>query len=837
MVRFPRRAPFEHPPSRRRRSLAAPAAMAALTLTTSAWAQDQPADEKPSDDAPILEVQAGPGAKREAEKKNEVAATSTPPSRKKTSPAASSPEGNDDPGQASEEETSEEAPPEEANSVADGEDGSSVQDEDSQDEDNQAKKHEEDVVLVTGTRSAQMAGAVQVIGTEQLERTEYDDPHQVLRQVPGVYLREEDGMGLRPNIAMRGANPDRSKKVTLMEDGILFGPAPYSAPAAYYFPLMTRVNQVRVIKGPSAVSFGPQTIGGAVNLITRPIPVGTAAGADLGYGQYGYRKVHAYGGSSDEQVGFLIEGSHVGNDGFKLLPDGANTGAARNEWMVKGSYLLDPTSSVANELSVKLLYSDEASNETYLGLTNEDFDGNPNRRYPASALDRMDNHRTGITLTHELEDFERGVQLRTTVYRHDFFRIWRKFNRLGAGSASSVLNNPNDPSNAALYAVLTGEADTSGPADTIWIGPNEREFVSQGIASRFSAKLHTGSVRHRVEAGLRLHNDSIRRDHTESPFAMLGGELFPTGEGEIATKRNFGSTHALALHLTDAMTWRALTITPGVRMEGIYSQLDDFLAETRTERSVVAVLPGLGAYYALTPDWGVLAGAYRGFSPPPPGSDPSVEPEYSINYEAGTRYSSRDSKAELIGFFNDYSNLTNICTFSNGCVGANIDRQFDAGRANIYGLEALAQHDLKWGELKLPVFASYTLSFGEFRNTFQSADPTYGNVEVGDELPYLPRHQLTLQIAAEYGRFSGYAQGNYVSAVREQAGDEPLAEVLSTDPLITIGVGAAARVLTWLDVYLNARNILDYQGIMAHRPFGARPNAPVWVQGGLEAEL
>jgi Fe(3+) dicitrate transport protein len=111
----------------------------------------------------------------------------------------------------------------------------------------------EDVVIVAGTRSAQMAGAVQVVSEEQLERTEYDDPHAVLRQVPGVFVREEDGTGLRPNVAMRGVNPDRSKKVTLMEDGILFGPAPYSAPAAYYFPMMTRMTPARIAAGVPAI--------------------------------------------------------------------------------------------------------------------------------------------------------------------------------------------------------------------------------------------------------------------------------------------------------------------------------------------------------------------------------------------------------------------------------------------------------------------------------------------------------------------------------------------------------------------------------------------------------
>ena len=68
------------------------------------------------------------------------------------------------------------------------------------------------------------------------------------------------------DIGLRGANPDRSAKLTLMEDGVLMGPAPYSAPAAYYFPLTTRMTAVEVFKGPASIRYGPNTIGGAINL-------------------------------------------------------------------------------------------------------------------------------------------------------------------------------------------------------------------------------------------------------------------------------------------------------------------------------------------------------------------------------------------------------------------------------------------------------------------------------------------------------------------------------------------------------------------------------------------
>src|SRR5690606_2772150 len=124
-----------------------------------------------------------------------------------------------------------------------------------------------------------------------------------------------------------------------------------------------------------------------------------------------------------------------------------------------------------------------------------------------------------------------------------------------------------------------------------------------------------------------------------------------------------------------------------------------------------------------------------------------------------------------------YQNLTDVCTFSSGCDNADLDQQFDAGRAFATGLEALVGHELSLGPVQVPLWAAYTLSYGEFDQTFNSADPIYGNVQAGDELPYLPLHQLSAQVALELDRFEVHGQLNYASRTREQAGDEPIQEV------------------------------------------------------------
>jgi len=248
-----------------------------------------------------------------------------------------------------------------------------------------------------------MVGSAHTVDAEQLERMEADDVHRVLRGVPGVYVRDEDGTGLRPNIGLRGASSDRSAKVTLLEDGVLFGPAPYAAPAAYYFPLTTRITGVEVWKGPAAIRQGPHTIGGAINLRTRAVPLSSTGGLDLGFGLVGpgrkQTRFHGFAGDtmhlggplSGWQLGGLVEAARVQSDGFKVI-DGQPerpTGFVRDDAMLKLRLMNDITAAVRHSVELKLGLGREEGFETYLGLTDADLRAAPDRRYAASMDDTM----------------------------------------------------------------------------------------------------------------------------------------------------------------------------------------------------------------------------------------------------------------------------------------------------------------------------------------------------------------------------------------------------------------------------------------------------------------
>jgi Fe(3+) dicitrate transport protein len=696
-------------------------------------------------------------------------------------------------------------------------------------------------LTVVGTRESRTAGSAHVLRPRDLERMDYDNPEAVAKTVTGVYARGEDGFGLRPNIGIRGTSPNRSSKLTLMEDGVLFGPAPYSAPAAYYFPLMTRMELVKVIKGPGAVSYGPQTIGGAIDLVTRGIPSDTAGAVDLAMGEFGFGKVHGHYGASNGRSGFLIEGVHLRSTGFKQLDGGGDTGFDKTEVMLKGRHVLSNDPAAAQSLSLKLGYAEEDSRESYLGLTDADFRANPRRRYLASRFDRMNWHRTQAVASYRAR-FGDAFTLEAAVYRHDFHRTWRKVNRMGgAASLATLLANADlSEPNRELYGVLTGAIDSGTSAansafTTIYIGPNRREFVSQGAQVTGTWQGSSGPVGHRVEAGVRYHYDRIDRLHTEEGYLMRSRVLVRDGEPAITTADERAWANALALHVTDAATWGPITATPGVRVEMIRTHVRDRLNGTELVGAPQnVVIPGFGLYGAITPSLGVLAGVYRGFSPAAPGEPSVVKPEIAVNYEAGLRLSRPRLRLETIGFFNDYDNLTSYCMSATGCEESQAGMQYNAGRAHIYGTEVFARAEpIVAPGFTIPVVGAYTYTRTKLLETFDTLDPTLGpTANAGDELPFVPRHQGSVTVAFETPRGSIAVAGSYVSAMREHAGQGPSPGQPRTDPSLIFDVTARVNVTRRGHVYLHVRNLFDEADIAARLPYGARPVAPRWIQVG-----
>jgi len=677
------------------------------------------------------------------------------------------------------------------------------------------------------------AGSAHYLDGETLEKFNYRDVHRVLRQVPGVYLVEEDGYGLRPNIGIRGSGTDRNSRITVMEDGVLISPAPYAAPAAYYFPTMSRISAVEIRKGSASVQAGPRTTGGALNLISTPIPGEASAEVDLSAGSDGTLLAHGWAGAMGERFGGLIEGVRQQSDGFKRIDGGGDAGFALNDFVGKLRWVSAPDAARYQQLDFKIGRNTQDSNETYLGLTDADFGLDPNRRYAASRLDNIQTEQQLYELRHLIE-LSDTVDLTTVAYRTEFSRNWYKLNDVlnpGSGSYIGISTILDDPATyAAQYAWLTG---ASSPDNALRLRNNNRRYYAQGVQSVLGLSLASGATTHEVEVGLRLHRDQEDRYQDDDRYRMQDGQLVLTRDGAPGTQDNrVGDAEALSLYVQDTISFGKWILTPGVRWERIdltstrYSTVTGRrdVVQSVVETEVSEVIPGFGATYLFNDDVTLFASVHRGFNPPGPAS--GSESEKSVNGEFGLRYGRDSFGAEVVGFVNEYSNLVGTCTGSTGG-SCNIGDQFDAGKARVSGLEASASYDFgNGGAIAVPASLSYTYTRAEFRESFSSSFEEWGNVSAGDRLPYLPEHLLHAEIGAVGERWRVNLAANYLGEMRSEAGSGAIPSGEGTDAAVIWDLSAALRVHDQVEFYARLENLTDETYIVARRPAGARPGQP-----------
>ena len=683
-----------------------------------------------------------------------------------------------------------------------------------------------------------MPGSAHMISQADLEKFDFTDIMRTLTSVPGVYVLEEDGYGLRPNIGMRGTGQNRSEKITIMEDGVLAAPAPYSAPSAYYFPTAGRMQQVEVLKGTSSAMYGPRTTGGVINMLSRTIPEQALAGqVNLSAGEDGFGKAHAYVGGAGKNVSSVIEVFRYQADGFKdVNHTGDDTGFVKNDIMAKVMINSDTDAKYYQELEFKLKYSDEDSDETYMGLTDADFKANPYSRYSASQLDNMDTSHKQLQINHHIELSERFT-LGTTAYYNEFSRNWYKTSSVGAWATDDnggYLFDDNNEHVVEKSSLSGGGIDKAAAFDRdannevlyVDVKANSRDYESKGIQTVLDADFGA----HQVKFGARYHEDEMDRFQWVDNYSMDNSyEMTLIQAGIHGTDSNrIDSAQALALFIHDEYTVGDFIINAGLRYEDMTISRKDWdkgiidrsqPLKKDVSNDVDVLLPSLAVTYRVNNDLVIIGGIQKGFAPPAPGND-KAENEESINYELGLRYSQEALRAEALFFYSDYENMHGNCTASQGCDDDNIGNQYNAGEVKVSGLEMKAGYEFTAGALTFPVDVTYTFTDTEFQNAFESGLETWANVAAGDELPYVPENQLQVSLGVVGENWRGDMLVRYMDEMRTIAGQGALVSGQSIDSRTVVDMAAHYSVAENQEITFNVDNLLDKE-YMSTRTHGS----------------
>ena len=582
-----------------------------------------------------------------------------------------------------------------------------------------------------------LPGSGAIITADDLDMFEFSDVGKDLSLQPGVYFRPEDGYGLRANIGIRGTIPNRSAKIALMEDGILIAPAPLSAPDAYYTPTFGRMSGIEVLKGPSALTEGPNTLGGAVNLISTPIPTENGGMLNLEMGQDGNRKLHAHYGGNSGALGFLVEVYDHNSDGYMEINGnpGRDSGFDKNDVVLKLSYQINDNSS----LLLKYQDSDETSDQTYVGLADDDFARNPTSRYALTALDQMNNEHEGYNLTFRIE--RENMSFSATYFYNDYMRNWFKTDNIGAsvtaagdmtnitGASGNSLSNVIDACNAAVAAACNVlNATTTGAA---LLKNNNRLYNSEGIDLK--ATFETGN--HNITVGYRDMDDYESRYQLEDGYSVaVGGAMTKTftdtTTGTSDNRRKDGKLEEY--FITDAISLGNWTVTPGLRFTDYETtevkwsdeQARAIVTSTSTKKGDASLF-GIGATYDMA-NGTLYMGMHEGMTPT------MGDAETADNYEIGYR----NDNLDIAYFLSDYDNFVGTCTVSSGCPAGD-GTPYNGGTAEISGIEiSYSESFNEDGEVPMSMAINVTSQEAEFSGTFTS--DYFGSITKGDNMKQIP---------------------------------------------------------------------------------------------------
>lgn len=670
-----------------------------------------------------------------------------------------------------------------------------------------------------------LPGSVKQIGIEEITRMMPHSGNEVMKKVTGLNVVEEEGAGLRMNIGIRGLDPDRSRTVLVLEDGIPVSLNPYGENELYYTPPIDRMSGVEVLKGSGQILFGPQTIGGVVNYLTAD----PTAKPSLKVRFMGGRGLHFNGfaqfSTSFKNTGITI--SYLRNQADNMGP----TRFRLNDFNLK----LKTAISKKSELVFKGGFYQERSNSTYIGITQTMYDAGGQDYVRMAPDDELKVSRYSASLAYSYK-ISRNVVFSATAFGYTTRRDWRR---------QDFVTKPGTNMSGTIWGdtTVTGGAVYMQKSAT----HRNRQFNVLGAEAKFSGVYGLGKMRNKFDVGVRyMHEKAFEQQLKSSKPDAASGAL---------TNMEERPGQAISVYGQNKMFIREnLTLTVGVRGEFYHFSRNIFRTSSKdtliqNEQFTAGFIPGAGINYRLGKSANLFAGVHRGFAPPRVkdaisnnGEVYQLKAENSWNYELGARIKLRDYlMAEVTGFYMDFSNQVIPVSQSSGGSGAGLvnggaTRHIGAETGIVFMAGKLFKSE-NW-ILNLDVNFTFTDSrFSADRRITSGAD----TVNIRQNFtPYAPRVLLnsSLTFQAPFGlgaRLTAFYTG-------KQFADEENTVMASADgrvgeiPAYFLMDGSLWYTVpkSFTTFRLSVKNMTNNRYIASRRPQGIRVGLPVWITGGFE---
>jgi len=674
-------------------------------------------------------------------------------------------------------------------------------------------------LLTTPESMETIPGSFGIVDAQVLERSRALTSTEVLRKVAGVNVRDEEGLGLRPNIGIRGMNPTRSSKLLLLEDGIPLTYAPYGDNASYYHPPIDRFASIEVLKGSGQILYGPQTVGGEINYLTPSPPQKRERSISITGGNHHYFNGHMSYGDTLGNTGLLFGFTRKQGKGSR-----ENTRSGLNDFNFKSVTALTPQQAV----TFKFNYYGEESNVGYSGLREDEFHANP--RQNPFRNDFFYGHRVGASLTHAYL-FNPEVVLTTNLYGSYFRRHWWR-------QASNSNERPNDSADP-LCGGMNNLNTTCGNQGRL------RRYLFAGLEPRLHVTKRIFGLKSETDLGFRVHVEDQER-------VQKNGDL-PNSRDGVVVENNERRNQAYSAFVQHRLIFGNVTVTPGLRIEHVKYQRTNRLLPVNGKTDLTQLVPGLGVSYSTGEKLTLFAGVHRGFAPPrtedvinnSTGGSIDLEPELSWNYEGGVRARPHPALTVESTFFRmDYANQIVPASLAGG-VGSTFT---NGGKTLHQGVEVSAAFDtatILRRRYNLYLRSAYTFlpraDFGGIR--FSSVPGFTGTSVTGNRLPYAPEHLLNASV--------GYAHSSGIDTFLEAVYvDSQFSEDLNRiDPITANGqTGLIPSYTIWnatvnytferlhTTLFVTAKNLFD-RLYVADRARGLLPGPPRGVQAGFKFEF